>query len=305
MQLVFEASVTPGMRAGDERQRQRTAYAYCLISKCVKAWVEPLLYEKIVLKSREQVIRFLRALKIKHATILARAVKTVWILNEYIPRDTSEQLHILFSKCPLLKRFTIMDTSECIKILRNIPSPQSGMYALQELSIVRPSVVTAESLSLPHLTIQKLILIDCSDIFFDIILRRALEDKELLYTLRSIPHIYLNFLTIPNVTLASHVKFRAIPLWIQPSPESVSILHICSSNTLPSKRIDPFVVLGLPPLLHVEKYFDDVDSWITYLATDVRRWEGRLVVRTLSDAELGINLETSYIKRCRAWIGLD
>lgn len=234
VRLVFEASVTPGLRAGDEQQRQRTAYTYCLISKGVRVWVEPLLYAKVVLKvvleSRMQVKRFLRALEIKPASFLVRAVKTVWILNEHFPPESSDQLHIIFIKCPLLKRFAILDDWNYIRILHNIPKPQSGIYALQELTIVRASADLAKTLTLPYLTIQKLILIDCAEIFFDIIHRRALEDKELLDTLRAIPQIYLKFITIPNVRLAYHLKFRAIPLWIQPSPESVSILHIRSST---------------------------------------------------------------------------
>lgn len=253
VRLVFEASVTPGLRTGDEQQRQRTAYTYCLISKGVRVWVEPLLYEKAVLESRIQVKRFLRALEIKPASFLVRAVKTVWILNEHFPPESSDQLHIIFIKCPLLKRFAILDDWNYIRIMHNIPKPQSGINALQELTIVRASVDLAKTLTLPYLTIQKLILIDCAEVFFDTIHRRALEDKELLDTLRAIPHIYLEFITIPNVRLAYHLKFRAIPLWIQPSPESVSILHIRSST----KTIDPFIVHGFPR--HDEEYFDDCE----------------------------------------------
>lgn len=273
VRLVFEASVTPGLRAGDEQQRQRTAYTYCLISKGIRVWVGPLLYEKVVLELRMQVKRLLRALEIKPASFLVRAVKTVWILNEYFPTESSDQLHIIFIRCPLLKRFAILDDWNYIRILHNIPKPQSGIYAA--------SVDLAKTLTPPYLTIQKLILVDCAEIFFDIIHRRALEDKELLDTLRAIPQIYLKFITIPNVRLAYHLKFRAIPLWIQPSPESVSILHICSST----KTIDPFIVLGFPR--HVEEYFDDVNSWIKYMETDVQTYGGRLVVNALSDAEVG------------------
>lgn len=231
VRLVFEASVTPGLRAGDEQQRQRTAYTYCLISKGVRVWVEPLLYENVVMESRMQVKRFLRALEIKPASFLVRAVKTVWMLNEHFPPESSDQLHIIFIKCPLLKRFAILDDWNYIRILHNIPKPQSGIYALQELTIVRASADFAKTLTLPYLTIQKLILIDCAEIFFDIIHRRALEDKELLDTLRAIPQIYLKFITIPNVRLVYHLKFRSIPLWIQPSPSAYCIY------VLPPKRL--------------------------------------------------------------------
>lgn len=116
----------------------------------------------------------------------ARAVKTVWILNEYLPRDTVEQLHIVFYKCRLLKRFTIIEDEFSIELLRNIPKARSGPYALKELTIISASVVTAKWLALPHLPIQKLVFIDCSFLFFETLLKRTHEDTALRDTLRAI-----------------------------------------------------------------------------------------------------------------------
>lgn len=129
VRLVFEASVTPGLRAADEQQRQRTAYVYCFISKDVRDWGEPLLYKKVVLDSRKQVMSFFRAMKNKPMQFLAHAVKTVWILDKY-PHDSSDQLHILFSRCILLKRLTIIESELSMDTLRNIPKPLIGPYAL-------------------------------------------------------------------------------------------------------------------------------------------------------------------------------
>lgn len=202
------------------------------------------------------------------------------------------------------QRLTIIEDEFSIELLRNIPKARSGPYALQELTIVSASVVTAKRLALPHLPIQKLILIDCSFLFFETLLKRTHEDTVLRDTLRAIPQIYLDFITIPNVTLASHLKTIAIPLWIHPSSESISVLRIRSSSTLPARRTDPFIAFNLPPQSIVE-YFDNVDSWIKYFEADVQECGGRLVVYALSDAEVGSNPEASYIERCMAWIGLD
>lgn len=165
VRLVVEVLITPGLRAHDEQQRQRIAYVFCLVSKDVKAWVEPLLYEKVILESHEQVMSFLRALKIKPATFLARAVKIVRILNGELPRDTMDQIHIVFSRCPILERFTIIGSWLSMRILQNIPKPQSGPYVLQELTIIEAGSVTATKLVLPHITLQRLQIINCSSIF--------------------------------------------------------------------------------------------------------------------------------------------
>lgn len=224
VRLVFEASVTPGLRAADEQQRQRTAYVYCFISKDVRDWVEPLLYKGVVLDSRKQVMSFFRATKNKPMQFLAHAVKTVWI-DEY-PYDSFDQLHILFSRCILLKRLKIIESELSIDILRNIPKPFIGPYALQELTIVDARLLTPRILDLPHLTLQKLHIINCSTVFLIVLFRRALGNKGLLDTLRLIPQIYLDFTTIPSIKTSALIKCRAIPLWINSSPESISVLNI-------------------------------------------------------------------------------
>lgn len=73
------------------------------------------------------------------------------------------------------------------------------------------------------------------------------------------------------------LKFRGIALWIQPSPKSVGVLHICSSTTLPAKTSYSFIGLGLPIPPHVEEFFDDVDSWIKYMETDCEGTEAGLL----------------------------
>lgn len=311
VRLVFEVSVTPSLRAGDEQQRQRTAYALCLVSKNVKDWVEPLLYEKVVLESREQVIGFLIALEIKPATFLARGVKTVWILNEELPRDTADHLSILFSKCPLLERFTIIDSWLSMRILQSIPELQSGPYVLQELTIIKASSATARSLDLTHFAIQKLHLIDCSPAFFDTLYKRALDDNVLLDKLRAIPQIFLDCMAVRSVELAASLKFRAISLWIPPSPESISVLHIRTSSTPPARRnhslSDYRPVVADFYLRNRANYTDDADSWVKCFDSDVQRCGAKLVVNTKSEVEVRSknNTEASYIDRCKAWFGLD
>lgn len=302
VRLVFEVLITPGLRAHDEQQRQRIAYVFCLVSKDVKAWVEPLLYEKVILQSDEQVMSFLRALKIKPATFLARAVKIVRILNEELPRGTVDQIHIVFSRCPLLERFTIIGS--CMRILQNIPKPQSGPYVLQELTIIKASSVVAGKFTLPHITLQRLQIINCSSIFLVNLFRRALNDRVLLDTLRAIPHIYLDFTAIPCLIMSSLIKSRAIPLWINPSPESISVLRVRASSDTPEQNTHSSTD-DEDADRYREKSFSDVDSWIKYFDEDVQKCVGRLVVHTVSDTGVKNNPGASYIERCTAWIGLN
>lgn len=302
VRLIFEVSITPGLRAGDEQQRQRTAYTYCLVSKDVQAWVEPLLYEKVILESHEQVMSFLRALKIKPATFLARAVKIVRILNEELPRDTVDQIHIVFSRCSLLERFTIIGS--CMRILQNIPKPQSGPYVLQELTIIKASSAAAGKLVLPHITLQRLQIINCSSIFLINLFRRAFNDRVLLDTLRAIPHIYLDFTAIPSLITSSLIKSRAIPLWINPSPESISVLRVRASSDTPEQNIHSSTA-DEDTDRYREKSFSDVDSWIKYFDEEVQKCGGRLVVHTVSDTGVKNNPGASDIERCTAWIGLN
>lgn len=316
VRLVFEVSVTPSLRAGDEQQRQRTAYALCLVSKNVKDWVEPLLYEKVVLESREQVIGFLRALEIKPTTFLARAVKTVWLLHKFVFHDVNNVVHdafnqlpLMLSKLPLLERLTFFDGWDSMLVLSNISKSQSGPYMLQELTIIEASSNTARSLDLRHLTIQKLHFINCSKTFFEFLLERANGDKVILDTLRAIPQVYLDFISIPGIAFTSYLKSIVIPLWILPSPELISVLHIRASSTTPAQRygspaddenvdLDPQDSAG---------YFDEADSWVKYFNLDVQRYGARLVVYTRLEADVDsqVNSKTSYIDQCKAWIGLD
>lgn len=301
VRLIFEVSITPGLRAGDEQQRQRTAHTYCLVSKDVKAWVEPLLYEKVVLESRQQVRSFLRALEIKPAAFLARAVKTVWILEAYLISDTAIQLPILFSKCPLLENFAFIDSWINIQILQNIPKPQSGPFVLQELTIIKASPAAAGKFALPHTTLQRLQIINCSPIFLVTLFRRALNDRVLLDTLRATPQIYLDFIATPSLKTSSLIKSKAIPLWINPSPESISVLHIRASSDTPAPGIHPLAAV-IEVDRREEEFFSDVDLWIKYFDEDVQKCGGRLVVYTLSGAN---NPGASYIEQCTAWIGLN
>lgn len=78
LRLVFETAVQ--WDAYDNRYRQ-TAHRLFLVSKDVNAWVEPMLYENVVLESSEQVAAFLSAFRFKPAEFLARTVKAVRILD--------------------------------------------------------------------------------------------------------------------------------------------------------------------------------------------------------------------------------
>lgn len=192
-------------------------------------------------------------------------------------------------------------------ILRNIPKPLIGPYALQELTIVDARLLTARKLDLPHLTLQKLHIINCLSLFLIFLFRRALGNKGLLDTLRLIPQIYLDFTTIPSVKTSALIKCRAIPLWINSPPESISVLHIRSSSDTPAQSIHSSadnVEADRDPRYR-EEHFNDVDSWIKYFDMDVQECGGGLVVHALPDMEFGSNRKPSYILRCMAaWVGL-
>lgn len=292
VRLVFEASVTPGRRADNDRQRQRTAYTCCLVSQEVKAWVEPMLYEKVVLESSKQVMAFLDALESRSAEFLARTVKTVWILDETVLDDAIDRFHYMFSNCLCLEVLVSFDDYFCSKLLRLIPKPQNGLHALQELTIIQPGHRAARNLDLTHLSIQRLQIIDGHISFATSLYDRASTDEMFAGALRAIPHISFDFAVIPNMHHTSIIKSNLVPLLTQGMPGSKNVLCLRSSSVT-RHRPDLEIVLK------------DVDSWVKTFDADVQRCGGRLLVCGKSDLEVGINPGHSRMERRRQWISLD
>lgn len=255
VRLIFEASVTPGRRADDDQERQRTAYACCLVSKEVKAWMEPMLYEKVVLESSDQVMAFLDALESKSAEFLARTVKTVWILNNSFPEKAVDRFRCLFSACISLRRFACLGNEPCGKLLQFIPKPQNGSHALQELTIIQPGEKTAFYLDLSHLSIQRIQIIDGYVLYAMALSRRAFTDKMFGDALREIPHISFDFLDVPRRVHSCLIQRRLIrPLLTRGMPGQKAVFvydPARSRHKLPIRVISTTLTLGSRRLMQM------------------------------------------------------
>lgn len=161
VRLVFETSVAPGAQVGGDQQRQRSGYACCLVSKEVKAWVEPMLYERVVLESSTQVMAFLDALELKSAGFLSRTMKAVWILDNSFPDNAINRFQLLSSKCLSLEHLVYLGDEPCSRILQTLLEVHSAPLALRELTVIQPRHDNALCLDLTHqLSIQKLQIVD-------------------------------------------------------------------------------------------------------------------------------------------------
>lgn len=209
LRLVFETAVQPD--AYDNRHRQ-TTHKCCLVSKEVNSWVEPMLYENIVLESSKQVAAFHGAFRLKLAEFLARTVKAVWILDSELNVGALYRLFRIFNICHSLERFVCLGSNPCIRILKNIPKPQNGPYNLRELAILQPGSDTARYLSLRYLSLSKLQLINSGGPLPDALCLRLDIDEELLDALRAIPKIYFDYTSIKReswiVSKSYHCSYR-------------------------------------------------------------------------------------------------
>lgn len=122
-----------------DQQRPRSEYACCLVSKLVKAWVEPMLYEKVVLESSNQVMAFLNALEFKPVGLLTRIVKAVCIPDNSFPEDSIDRFPLLFNRCLSLEHLTYLGDEPCSRILQTFLEVQSAPHAPRELTTIQPS----------------------------------------------------------------------------------------------------------------------------------------------------------------------
>lgn len=182
VRLILEASVRHSVSGDDDNFCRRAAYAYCFISKEVKAWIEPVLYEHIVLESSNQVVGFLDALEYKSPAFLARAVKSVSVLDDSFPVNETFKFERLFSRCQSLTKLVCLGSS--MRILRTISALSTVPHALRELTIIQPS--SAHYLFIQHLSLQKLHIVDFCGTFLGTLNEMARKDKKLLTALRSI-----------------------------------------------------------------------------------------------------------------------
>lgn len=292
VRLVFETSVAPGAQVGGDQQRQRSGYACCLVSKEVKAWVEPMLYERVVLESSTQVMAFLDALELKSAGFLTRTMKAVWILDNSFPDNAINRFQLLSSKCLSLEHLVYLGDEPCSRILQTLLEVHSAPLALRELTVIQPRHDNALCLDLTHqLSIQKLQIVYNDTLLTAHFLDRAVRKRRLLDALRAIPQIYLDFNIIRGDEYAVWIKAKLIPLLIGETPESKSVLNLRSSS-LRLRKIDD------------RSGFQDVGSWVEMFDTVVKQYEGRFLVCVKPDSEVGIDLGDTDTEQCKAWIGL-
>lgn len=65
VQSVLEMSVRNSVSGEGNSSRRGAAFMYCFVSKEIKAWIEPILYEDIVPESSNRVTWFLNMLEYK------------------------------------------------------------------------------------------------------------------------------------------------------------------------------------------------------------------------------------------------
>lgn len=288
---IFEVSVFPSSTVDDDHQRQQTAYACCLVSKDVKDWVEPLLYEKVVLESTSQVVSFLQALKIKAVDFIARTVKKIWILDENLADDAVQQLHRLFSKCISLKSFACIGNDPCSQALRLLRIHFSHSDPLQELAIILPDRSTSDFLRLRGVSTQVFQIIDAKLGLFRTPYGRIRQEDNYAKALRATPRIFFDLTTVPSKRDSLWFKSEFLPLLRLESPESNNILYLRSAPAM-ARDLDP------------EERFDDVDSWVRSFDDEVQQCEGRLVVCPKLITAVHAYPGAPHFERCKPWIGL-
>lgn len=277
VRLILEASVRHSVSGDDDNFCRRAAYAYCFISKEVKAWIEPVLYEHIVLESSNQVVGFLDALEYKSPAFLARAVKSVSVLDDSFPVNETFKFERLFSRCQSLAKLVCLGSS--MRILRTISALSTVPHALRELTIIQPS--SAHYLFIQHLSLQKLHIVDFCGTFLGTLNEMARKDKKLLTALRSIRQIFLDSVSVPDNYLTWELKHGTIPLLLLNAPDSGTTVSVHATWRHRKNRRLP------------DKYFaKDVDMWVKGFDALAEKFDHRLFVTAESPfefvGELGI-----------------
>lgn len=267
----------------EDKQCRRTARNCCLVSKALKAWVEPMLYQKVVLETSKQVLAFLNTMWLKRDEFLARAVKSIWILDKTFTVDMLYESYLIFAKCQSLDNFACLGFEPCIRVLQNIPKPRNGRYKLRELAIMQPDSESVRHFSLRYLSIQTLQFINSKESFLDTLFQRLGVDEELLDALRVIPRICFDSIHVPNVHLSNLLKHRVIPLLLLKVPEATNRIYIRVGHR--GRR---------------HKLLSSVDDWIRAFDTCVQQYGDRLNVSGVEGSTKNIDLE-----RAKAWIGLE
>lgn len=242
-----------------------------------------MLYEKVVLDTSKQVLAFLNTMWLKRDEFLARAVKSVWILDKTFTVDMLYESYLVFAKCQSLESFACLGSEPCIRVLQNIPKPRNGRYKLREIAIMQPDSETVRHFSLRYLSLQKLQIINSKEPFFDTLLQRLSIDEELLNALRAIPQICIDSIHVPNVHLSNCIKHRVIPLLLPKTPEATNRIYIRVSHKS-----------------HRRKLISYVDNWIRTFDTYVQQYGDRLHVSGMDGSTKNIDLE-----RAKAWINLE
>ncbi|KAL5507478.1 hypothetical protein ACEPAH_6934 [Sanghuangporus vaninii] len=107
------------------------------ISRDVKAWIEPGIYSRIVLKSRKQVLSFAAALRGEYTfCCAARHVRTLWLLC--IDLSATQHLNDIPKRCPNLVHFAFDGQ---MAPFSSSQKEGSGSVRLTRLSICSPSLL--------------------------------------------------------------------------------------------------------------------------------------------------------------------
>lgn len=242
-----------------------------------------MLYEKAVLETSKQVLAFLNTMWLKRDEFLARAVKSIWILDKTFTVDMLYESYLIFAKCQSLENFACLGSEPCIRVLQNIPKPRNGRYKLRELAIMQPDSETVRHFSLRFLSIQKLQFINSKESFLDTLFQRLGIDEELLDALRAIPRICFDSIHVPDAHLSNCIKHRVIPLLLLKVPEATNRIYVRVGHR--GRR---------------HKQLSSIDDWSRAFDTCVQQYGDRLNVSGVEGSTKNIDLELA-----KAWIGLE
>lgn len=263
VRLVLEISVRHSVSRHGISSRRVAAFTYCFVSKEIRAWIEPVLYEDIVLESSKQVSGFLNMLEYKSPAFLARVVKSVSIMDDSFPVSETFKFERLFTTCLSLTKLVCLGSS--MRILRTIPAPINGKHVLRELTIIRPNSV--HYLCSHQLCLQKLRIVDYCGIFLGALIEMARRNEKVLNALRSIRQICLDSVSVPANYLTWELKHGIIPLLLLNTPGAGNTVSI---HTIWSRRENE----QLPDTFFAR----DIAMWIKGFDALVKKFEHRLSV---------------------------
>ena len=129
IRLIVEAFVA--------QSEKNDAFRLLTVSRDVKAWVEPRVYSKIVLKSNKQVLAFAAALRGEHTLCLAPChVKTLWLLCT--DASATQQLVDIPERCPNLVHFAFDGK---MAPFSSVSEGGKKPHGLSRLSVCSPSLL--------------------------------------------------------------------------------------------------------------------------------------------------------------------